>query len=62
MKSIDIVDFLHGDNHQGKAENETTCFWLGVVNWASRRIGLHDFLQYLLQYFQYFLQYSLQYL
>ena len=43
MKSIDVVDFLHGDNHQGKEEYETTCFWLGVVNWASRRIGLQDF-------------------
>ena len=43
MKSIDIVDFLYGDNHQGKVENETTCFWQGVVNLASRRIGLHDF-------------------
>ena len=43
MKSIDVVDFLHGDNYQGKEEYETTCFWLGVVNWASRRIGLQDF-------------------
>ena len=29
--STDLLDFLHGDSHQGKVAPETTTFWLGVA-------------------------------
>ena len=37
-KSIDLLDFLHGDNHQGKVAGETITFWLGVIFCVSHSI------------------------
>lgn len=33
--AIDVLDFIHEDNNQGKVASETEKFWLGVAGCAT---------------------------
>ena len=44
-ESINTLDFVHGDNHQGKLASETATFgWYGFLHHSSNISGKNEFI------------------